>query len=398
MNIKKFILICAVVLFSYGGWFAYTNLRGLAPAFGPLPNIPGGVAKNSTIETKSTNTTGLPLKLPAGVSVSVFARNLSAPRVLAWDSADTLIVSIPSQSKVVALPDGNKDGVADETIAVAEGLTLPHGLAFHDGKLYIAETNQVAMYDYNPDTKKASNKKKLFDLPGGGNHFSRTIGFSPDGKLYISVGSSCNVCNEKDWRRAGILVANADGTGLRQYASGLRNSVFFVWHPGTKEMWATDMGRDLLGDNTPPEEVNIVRDGGFYGWPLCYNNRVQDRAFDSSDEAAKKCEGSIVPHITFQAHSAPLGLAFIPDSWPDEYRGDLLVSYHGSWNRSTPTGYKVARFALDKQLTSIGESDFLSGFLEGSGALGRPVDLLFDSKGALFVSDDKAGVIYRVWF
>jgi len=376
----------------YAGWFAYENLRGSRPAFGPISREAGSRSAGPT----ANNSTGLPLTVPAGMSVSFFAKNLSAPRVLAWDPAGTLLASIPSQGKVVALPDRNADGVSDETVVVAEGLNLPHGLAFREGKLYIAETDKVAVYEYNTDTKKAGNKKKLFDLPANGNHFSRTIGFGPDDLLYVSVGSSCNVCREKDWRRAKILVANADGSKLREYASGLRNSVFFVRHPKTRELWATDMGRDLLGDNVPPEEVNIVRDGGFYGWPNCYNSRQQDRAFDSSDEARKKCEGSIPPHITFQAHSAPLGLAFIPDNWPEEYRGDLLVSYHGSWNRSTPTGYKVVRFDLDSSQQKTGESDFMFGFLQGGGAIGRPVDLLFDTKGALYISDDKSGVIYRV--
>lgn len=385
-----------LVAVGYGGWFAFRNLRGIRPAIGPIPGNPvmSPVADQSS--GAGGNTTGLPLILPGGVSVSYFAKNLSAPRVLLWDPAGTLLTSIPSQSKVVALPDDNKDGVADRSVTVIDGLNLPHGIAFRDGKLYIAETDQVASYAYDTVSMKATNKKKLFDLPAGGNHFSRTIGFGPDGKLYISIGSGCNACIEKDPRRAKIYVVSADGSGLREYASGLRNSVFFVWHPKTREMWATDMGRDLLGDNTPPEEVNIVRDGGFYGWPYCYGDRVQDRSFDRSDDAGKKCAGSIAPHITFQAHSAPLGLAFIPDSWPEEYRGDLLVSYHGSWNRTAPTGYKVARFDLDNKLASTGESDFLTGFLQGNSALGRPVDLLFDPSGALFVTDDKAGVIYRI--
>lgn len=235
------------------------------------------------------------------------------------------------------------------------------------------------------------------DLPAGGNHFSRSIGFGPDGKLYVSIGSSCNVCIEKDPRRAKIYVSNPDGTDVRQFASGLRNSVFFTWHPKTREMWATDMGRDLLGDNIPPEEVNILRDGGFYGWPYCYGANVNDRSFDSSDTAQKKCAESIPPHITFQAHSAPLGLTFIPDSWPKAYRGDVLVSYHGSWNRSEPTGYKIVRFDLDSAFQNTQESDFLTGFLQGGGAIGRPVDVLFDAKGILYISDDKSGVIYRVW-
>lgn len=394
MNIKPIVLIILLAVLSYGLWFGFKNLRGSRPAFGPVATV-SDTNEGSLASAKGTNTTGLPLTLPQGVSLSTFATKLNSPRVLAWDPTGTLLASIPAQSSVVALPDRNNDGAADETIRVVEGLNLPHGLAFKDGKLYIAETNQVARYDYNTTTKKATNKKKLFDLPGGGNHFSRTIGFGPDGKLYVSVGSSCNACNEKDARRAKIFVASVDGSTVREYATGLRNSVFFTWHPMTRDMWATDMGRDLLGDNVPSEEVNIIKDGGFYGWPYCYNTRIQDRTFDSSDEARVKCEGSVPPHITFQAHSAPLGLAFIPDSWPKEYRGDLLVSYHGSWNRSEPTGYKVARFDLNTQFDSNGESDFITGFLQGDGALGRPVDLLFDPQGKLYISDDKAGVIYR---
>lgn len=387
-----------LVLFAvaWGGVFVYRNLRGSRAAFGPVPNIVSRPADGGVSDVPSTNTTGLPFVLPNGFAITTFAKGLGKPRVLAFDPAGTLFTSIPSQSKIVALPDANGDGVADETITVLDGLNLPHGLAFHEGKLYVAETNAVVVYDYDASAKRATNRKKIIDLPGGGNHFSRTIGFGPDGKLYVSVGSSCNVCKELDPRRAKILVANADGSGLRDYATGLRNSVFFLWHPVTKDMWATDMGRDMLGDNVPPEEVNIVKDGGFYGWPYCYNNKIHDLSFDRSDEARQKCTGSIAPHITFQAHSAPLGLAVIPSGWPEEYRGDLLVAYHGSWNRSEPTGYKVARFDLDDNLRSKGESDFLRGWLVGDAAVGRPVDLVFDSGGRLFISDDKAGVVYRI--
>ncbi len=377
----------------WGSMFLYRNFRGAGPAVNPpVRDIAQLISGQKPKEAE--NTTGLPITLPSGFSISIFAKNLDNPRVLVWDPAGTLLVSIPSQGKVVALPDANGDGASDETKIVIEGLNRPHGLAFHDGRLFIAETGSVISYSYDAQRKRASDGRKIVDLPVGGNHFSRTIGFGPDGRLYISVGSSCNVCVEKDWRRAKMLVANADGTGLREYARGLRNSVFFVWHPVTKALWATDMGRDLLGDNLPPEEVNIVEDGKDYGWPYCYFNRVHDDSFDPQGQ--QSCETTVAPHITFQAHSAPLGLAFIPDSWPAEYRGDLLVAYHGSWNRSVPTGYKIARFDLDDQYRSISESEFLAGFLEGNGALGRPVDLLFDTQGNLFVTDDKSGTVYRI--
>lgn len=382
-NMKKMLFIGIILLLLAGfAWAARTAISTVPDnTHVTAPAVPG-------------NTTGIPLAIPDGFSVSLFAKNLNGARVLAWDPLGTMLVSVPDDGKVLALPDMNTDGVAEEPIVVMSGLNRLHGLAFHTDKLYIAETDGIAVYDYDTKTKKASNKKKIIDLPGGGNHFSRTIGFGPDGRLYITVGSSCNVCVEKDDRRAKMLVANVDGSGLREYAKGLRNSVFFVWHPVTKQLWATDMGRDLLGDNIPPEEVNIIEEGGDYGWPYCYDNRVHDNAFDPKN--TKRCDITKPPRITFQAHSAPLGLAFIPDSWPKDYRGDLLVSYHGSWNRTEPTGYKVVRFYLDAQGNSTKEEDIISGWLTSRGALGRPVDLLFDTQGRLYVSDDKAGVIYVV--
>ncbi len=383
---KKLLLFFLVVVLTAGVWigsFFYRNLRGVAPAIGPPKEIP-----------EALNMTGLPLKVPKGFSVSVFARHLGNPRVLAWDPEGTLVVSIPAQGKIVGLIDADRDGVSEKTQTIVEKLNSPHGLAFHNGSLYVAETDGVVVFDYDATQKKAGNGRKIVALPGGGNHFSRTIGFGADGRLYITVGSQCNVCVEKDWRRAKMLVANADGSELREYASGLRNSVFFVWHPKTNALWATDMGRDLLGDNAPPEEVNIIEEGSNYGWPYCYGDRVHDDAFDP--RKIHDCTTTVSPHITFQAHSAPLGLAFIPETWPEDYRGDLLVAYHGSWNRTVPTGYKVARFDLDDKGLSRGESDFLSGFLDGKSTIGRPVDLLFGTNGSLFVSDDKAGVIYQI--
>lgn len=386
------LLLLFIIVCLYIGIFVFKNLRGVRPAISPP-------AKDIA---KEINATGFPLKLSDGFSISLFAKNLVDPRVLSWDSFGNLLVSIPSEGKVVVLSDKNNDGKADEVIDVVVNLNNPHGFAFNplNKKLYIAETDQVAVYDYDEVSLKATNKKKIIDLPGGGNHFTRTIGFGPDGRLYISVGSSCNVCVEKDSRRAKILVANADGSDLKEYASGLRNSVFFTWHPVTKELWATEMGRDLIGDDIPPDEINIVKENGFYGWPYCYGKNVHDLTFDESTTAKEKCLQSIPSHIDLQAHSAPLGLVFIPDSWPEEYRGDLLVAYHGSWNRSTPTGYKVVRIKLDEKGNYEGVEDFITGWLDNvssaEGALGRPVDLLFDKQGNLYLSDDKAGIIYKV--
>ncbi len=268
------------------GSFVYQNFRGIGPAVRP-PS--GNIATIlETTPKQAVNTTGLPLTLLPGFSIHIFAKNLGVARVLAWDPQGTLLVSIPSQGKVVALPDRNGDGVADETRTVLTGLDKPHGLAFRDGKLYVAQTGEVDVYAYDPAAFRATDKKNLFDLPANGIHYTRTIGFGPDGRLYVSVGSDCNVCVEKDPRRTKILVANPDGTDLKEFASGLRNTVFFTWHPTTHELWGNDMGRDLLGDDIPPDEINILKEGKFYGWPYCYGKNIVDREFDTGTGAAEK--------------------------------------------------------------------------------------------------------------
>ncbi len=398
---KKLFLLLFLGIAAIGGYKLYQfyafNLSGAKPAIAP----PTGDIVKELSEAK--NFTGLPLKLPAGFSVSVFAKDLSGPRVLTWDPSDTLLVSIPSQGKIVALPDKNHDGVSDETVTVMELMNKPHGLAFRVNnriEFYIAEEDEVAVYDYDPKSFRAGGKRSIMQLPTGGNHVTRTIGFGPDGRLYVVIGSSCNVCIEKDERRTKIFSLKPDGTDLKEVASGLRNSVFFTWHPVTRQLWATEMGRDLIGDDIPPDEINIITEGKFYGWPYCYGKNVLDKNFDASDIAKERCTNAQASYIDIPAHSAPLGLTFIPSSsnWPQSYWNNLFVSYHGSWNRSVPTGYKVVRYKLDEQGNYLGVEDFLTGWLAKDGALGRPVDLLFDKNGTLYVSDDKAGVIYRVTY
>ncbi len=387
---KKTIFFVGIVFFTVGLIAFYPfyrqNLRGIAPAVNPpVADI------SRQLETESPNATDFPLVIPPGFAISVFAKNLGDPRVMTWDPVGRLLVSIPGQGKVVALADNSQE-------VVVNNLSTPHGLAWKDGKLYIAEVDKVAVYDYDPKTAKATHKQKIIDLPAGGNHVTRTIGFGPDGRLYISIGSSCNVCVENDWRRAKILTADASGSNLKVFASGLRNAVFFTWNPSDGRMWATNMGRDLLGDDIPPETIDIVAEGNNFGWPYCYGKKVWDQAFDGSAKARDFCKTADPSFIDYQAHSAPLGLAFIPDTWPEEYRNNVLVAMHGSWNRSVPTGYKIVRFIIDNKGKYAGAQDFITGWLTAKGALGRPVDLLFDTKGNLFVSDDKAGVIYRITY
>ena len=379
--------------------FFWKNLRGAGPSLrSPAADIV------RLIEKPDADAPDIPLRLQPGFSIAIFAKGLKDPRVMVLDPADTLLVSVPSQRKVVALPDHDGDGRADRIVTVIEGLDRPHGMAFRcapDCKLYIAEKDQVNVYSYNLHTMKALKLKKITDLPVGGGHATRTLLFLPglDGdQLLISVGSSCNVCIEEDWRRARVLMISARGGVLRTFASGLRNSVFMTTHPETKKVWATEMGRDMLGDDLPPDEINIITQGRNYGWPFCYGKNVHDNDFDPAMKKSCKEPETYPSHIDIPAHSAPLGLAFIPDDgWPAGFRSNLLVAYHGSWNRSVPTGYKIVRYRLDGSGNFLRVDDFLTGLLTKDGtALGRPVDIIVRPGGTVFVSDDKAGVIYRI--
>ena len=412
------ILILVVVgLGILAGRFYYQNLRGIGPAIlPPAGNIAEQIESSTTpatttssTETKptpapSSNDTGMPLTLPPGFSISVFAKNLGDPRVIVEEPDGLLYVSIPSLGKVIAME--NKDGVLGQSFTVAEGLNHPHGIAFRclgeTCKIYIAETDKLKVYDFDKTNHSASNGKKIADLPSGGNHITRSLLFLPppnDDKLLISIGSSCNVCHESDPKRATIYVINADGTGFKEYVRGLRNSVFMTVKPDTNQVWATEMGRDLLGDDIPPDEINIIEEGKNYGWPICYGQNVHDTEFDKNTYIRNPCmEPFETPsRIDIPAHSAPLGLSFFPkEGWPAEFQNDILVAFHGSWNRSVPTGYKLVRLHVDDQGQLLQSEDFITGWLKDGQALGRPVGILIRPDLTIFVTDDKAGVVYRV--
>lgn len=353
--------------------------------------------------TAGINETNIPLHVPSGFRISLFAHLSDPPRFMAFSPDGILFVSMPSAAglyggsglsdgKVYALPDRNGDGTADEVKTVLTGLRMPHGLAFHDGYLYVAQEGTVARYPYLNGGNLGARQVIVANLPTGGEHISRTVAFSPSGKMYVSVGSACNDCTTGAAGTAAVWEFNADGTGGRVYASGIRNAVGLAFQPTTNALWATENGRDFLGDNLPPDELNIIRDGAHYGWPYCYGARVRDPKHPQYDCAVTQ------PSVhALQAHTAPLGLSFITGSqFPADWKGDLLVARHGSWNRTQPVGYDVVR--LDVQGgTVVGEYPFISGWLDSRNAkLGRPVDVLFGSDGALYLSDDKANVVYRI--
>jgi glucose/arabinose dehydrogenase len=404
---KKPIAIIGIILTFLGlGAAAYywKDLRGAGPAVLPPPRDIAKALQNAKAAPggDAADPAAFPLKLPPGFTIGIFARNLPGARVLALDPVGHLLVSLTSQGRVVALGDSRDAGVADAVVTVLTELNRPHGLAFgpeEKPRLYVAETDKVAAYDYDPERPTATFRQKIADLPPGGRHFTRSLVFLPsprDHRLLISVGSSCNVCEENDSRRAKILAVDPDGGELTTFASGLRNSVFMAVHPLSKHVWATEMGRDYLGDDLPPDEINLILEGRDYGWPYCYGKRVHDDQFDPGGTHWEFCAETIPSFIDIPAHSAPLGLAFFPEEWPREFRYNLLVAYHGSWNRTVPTGYKVVRYKLDKAGNPVDAEDFITGWLTPQGALGRPVDILIADDGVIFISDDKAGVVYRV--
>lgn len=337
------------------------------------------------------------IALPPGFDISVFAHGLQGPRMMALGSDGQLYVAERGMGRVVRLPDHDRDGVADSLETVAEGLNGPSSIAFFkDNSLYVAETKRILRMSA-PDADGILQQLEIVvdDLPGGG-HNTRTLLFSPDWEtLFVSVGSSCNVCVEEDERRAAIVAYGADGSGERIFARGLRNAVGITLRPDTGELWATNNGRDQLGDDTPPETIYQVLQGDDAGWPRCHSGSIIDPQFGEAGD----CEGVVPPAVEMQAHSAPLGLTFYDGGqFPEAYRGGLFVAFHGSWNRTVATGYKVVHIPMEDGKPGPVE-DFATGWLRADGSKwGRPVDVLTGPDGSLFVSEDGDGIIYRIFY
>ena len=380
---KKILLAIAVITIVALAYLVL-RFRGAAPAI-----FPPSASTPQTSQTTTSTKNELGLQIPEGFSIETFAKGLDAPRDLVFDYSGNLLASIPSKGIVVAISQQGK------VTNFLTNLTRPHGLAFYGGKLYIAQETQVSRYDWNSSNLSATLDKVLFPLPAGGRHFTRSIAFKNDGTMFVSVGSSCDVCNEKDPFLASVIVSDKDGASPKLFAKGLRNAVF-ITVDNSQKLWGTEMGRDFLGDTLPPDEVNIIEGGKDYGWPRCYSDQIPDTKFDSSANQ-DACKDTQPPAYKLCAHCAPLGLTFINSKqFPEGLQGDLLVAYHGSWNSSKPVGYKVVKLKASGGKI-VGQEDFISGFLKGGQTIGRPVDLTFGPDGSLYVSDDKAGVIYRLW-
>ena len=344
-------------------------------------------------------------------NVTVFAKDIPQARMLKITPSGQLLVSSPNKGTIFLLNDSNHDGLADTTTTLISGLNRPHGIdLFQDYSLqgninhwlYIAETDAVGRIAMDWDTGKALGQyqRLITNLPSDGGHWTRTIRFGPDGWLYLTIGSSCNVCIETDQRRATMMRFRPDGSKGHIYASGLRNTIGFDWAPWNNELYGTDNGRDLLGDDFPPCELNLIKQNGFYGWPFINGFAVLDPDYGQKKHRQEQdtlLNNSLSPSYGFRAHNAPLGIHFLQHpSHQKYYQRTALVALHGSWNRSSPDGYKVVALQWDAQ-GNVTSNDFLSNFLQPDGhIIGRPVDIEEGIDGSIYISDDYAGVIYRV--
>lgn len=329
------------------------------------------------------------IELPPGFIIEEYATVPNA-RALALGDNGTIFVSNRRGRSVFAVVS---DDAGTRTIKLADGLKSPNGIAFHDGDLYVAEISRVTRYrDIEQNLHDVPKAEILdIDLPSKGHHGWRYIGFGPDNKLYISIGAPCNICDEEGFAR--IIRLNPDGTDRETYAKGIRNSVGFTWHPETGELWFTDNGRDMLGDDLPPDELNHATEPGqHFGYPYCHAGELLDPKYGQG----KVCADYRAPAQKLGPHVAALGLKFYTgDMFPEKYRGQIFVAEHGSWNRSEKVGYRITMVRLENG-EPVSYEPFATGWLRNGSVSGRPVDLLVLADGSMLVSDDHSGKIYRV--
>jgi len=336
------------------------------------------------------------ITVPAGFRIDVFAEKLGGARGLAVDPDGVVLASITAQGRVVALPAPRGGRRATDVVTVVKDLDLPHGLAVRHGHLYVAETGRIVRYRYRAATQTAVEPTVVVDgLPHGAHHWTRSIAFGPDDKLYVAIGSSCDVCEERDPRRAAIVRYNADGSGEERFARGLRNPVGLGFQPTTGALWTSVNERDWPGGAAPPDYVTQVRRGATYGWPRCFAERGVF-SIDPTFGDAGECRGMTRPSLELPPHAAPLGLAFYTGAqFPREYVGDLFVALHGSRPGLPAAGYEIARVRF-RAGRATGIEAFSTGWRQGERIIGRPVDLAIGRDGSVYVSDDHADRVHRV--
>jgi len=358
------------------------------------------------------------LILPAGFTANIYAKLAVAPRMMAFSPEGKLFVSSSKSNEVLMLTDANQDGIAESAIIIASNLNAPNGLVFVGNDLLVA--NQDSIVKLTKQNNQWSAPMPFIQNIASGGHTVKTIKLGSDNHLYFNVGSSCNVCNESDSTRATLLRYTFDGkpagalavvgkhTALPPiWASGLRNTQGFAWHPETKAMFATNNGSDMrsdskggqVNDELPPEHINLIKRGDNYGWPYCWGNQSGGMTADPNFSGPEQfCQQATPPAIMLPSHSTPIGITFLHNSdFPAEFKSDAIVALHGSWNREQLSGYKLVRIQFN-QGQPIKVVDFAIGWLHNNQAWGRPVDVVIGPDGSLYVSDDRSNYIYRITY
>jgi len=358
------------------------------------------VGEDGSVEALTEYSKTLPLekiKMPAGFKIDVFAEVENA-RSMTMSPSGVLYIGNRNGDKVYAVKDTDGDFKADKKWVIASGLNMPNGVAFKDGDLYVAEVSRILKY-VGIESKLANPPAPVVvndTYPDKTHHGWKYIAFGPDGKLYVPVGAPCNICESKEEVFATITRINADGSGREIFAQGVRNTVGFTWHPDTKEMWFTDNGRDMLGDDIPPCELNYAPKAGMhFGYPYCHGGTIKDPEFGSK----RPCSDFTIPAQNLGPHTAPLGLKFYTGSmFPTQYKNQLFIAEHGSWNRSKKIGYRVSLVNVQGNTKATSYTTFAMRWLddETQKAWGRPVDVLVLNDGSILVSDDQANVVYRI--
>ncbi len=335
--------------------------------------------------------------LPEGFRISLYASNIPDARSMALSPDGILVVGTRKNGTVWSLSDTNGDGRSDLSTIIAKGLTNPNGVAFLGNDLYVAERSRILRYKKFKSGKNRTGSPEIVrsDFPDDREHGWKYIAFGPDEYLYVPVGVPCNVCLRSDPRYGSIMRMKPDGSDIGMFARGIRNTVGFDWHPVTKTLWFTDNGRDNMGDNLPPDELNHAPDSGMhFGFPFCHGNGISDPRYGT--EAS--CDSFTPPVMDLGPHVAALGMKFYTGKkFPPYYHNQIFIAEHGSWNRSAKSGYRVTTVRTGKGRSPIYEV-FAEGWMRDETAWGRPVDLLVMPDGSLLVSDDMAGAIYRIQY
>jgi len=335
------------------------------------------------------------IQLPEGFEITLLTDRVPGARSMTQSPRGILYVGSRRGGKVYAVVDADGDQVAKRVVVIAEDLNAPNGVAWRHGSLYVAEIHRVLRFDEIDERLEDPPRPVVVseDFPSDTHHGWKFIRFGPDGKLYVPVGAPCNVCEKEEPVYASITRMDADGGNHEIYAQGVRNTVGFDWHPETGELWFTDNGRDMLGDDSPPDELNRAPSQGLhFGFPFCHGGNLPDPKFGDRLD----CSEAVPPVARLGPHVASLGMRFYTgDRFPAQYRQQIFIAEHGSWNRSTPVGYRITLVRLDgNEVTSY--EVFAEGWLQGDDAWGRPVDLHVAPDGSLLVSDDRVGAIYRI--